>query len=426
MLALAGAALLIRRVFPLREGTNQRFRLAALIGLVLFALHGIVDVSAHRVGTAYSAVFLLGLAFYRPLPLTSSRAIAAIFRIMGALLCVFGLACAIAAGTKTLLPGSVGVTNAKELAAAANRERDFSAAVSLTSRARAWAPLDWQLYFLRALAEVADKQGEVALEDFQRARFLEPNGFEVPLAEGNAWLPTQPTLAVSAWREALRRAGPRRAEIFSIVLANAANENPAASRMLEEIGLARHDLVMPYLNRVSGEDFQRAIKQVLANDPELKTFTEPEKIAFFTLWSERGVLDSLAQEVQRHPSWMPYAWLGLAKYYAARKDFRAAYELTQRYGESVALPRVTTDTSLDDLQNRFASAPDNYALGYALYRAQIQRGRVDDALNTARHFSERASAPAYFHLLEAECWAAKQNWERAWMAWQAFEAAKAK
>jgi len=426
VLALAGAALLIRRVFPLREGTNQRFRLAALIGLVLFALHGIVDVSAHRVGTAYSAVFLLGLAFYRPLPLTSSRAIAAIFRIMGALLCVFGLACAIAAGTKTLLPGSVGVTNAKELAAAANRERDFSAAVSLTSRARAWAPLDWQLYFLRALAEVADKQGEVALEDFQRARFLEPNGFEVPLAEGNAWLPTQPTLAVSAWREALRRAGPRRAEIFSIVLANAANENPAASRMLEEIGLARHDLVMPYLNRVSGEDFQRAIKQVLANDPELKTFTEPEKIAFFTLWSERGVLDSLAQEVQRHPSWMPYAWLGLAKYYAARKDFRAAYELTQRYGESVALPRVTTDTSLDDLQNRFASAPDNYALGYALYRAQIQRGRVDDALNTARHFSERVSAPAYFHLLEAECWAAKQNWERAWMAWQAFEAAKAK
>ena len=123
---------------------------------------------------------------------------------------------------------------------------------------------------------------------------------------------------------------------------------------------------------------------------------------------------------------MPYAWLGLAKYYAARKDFRAAYELTQRYGESVALPRVTTDTSLNDLQNRFASAPDNYALGYALYRAQIQRGRVDDALNTARHFSERVSAPAYFHLLEAECWAAKQNWERAWMAWQAFEAAKAK
>jgi len=424
--ALVGAALLIWRVFPLREGTNQRFRLAALIGVVLFALHGIVDVSAHRVGTAYAAVFLLGLAFYRPLPLAHSRAIAAMFRVLGLLLCVFGLACVTAAKTKALLPGSVGVTNAKELAAAANRERDFGETISLTSRALVWAPLDWQLYFLRAVAEVADKKVEVALADFQRARFLEPNGFEVPLAEGDAWLPSQPALAVSAWREALHRGGPRRAEIFSIVLASAANQNPAASRMLEEIGLARHDLVLPYLNRVSGEDFQRAIQQVLAHDAELKSFTEPEKFAFFTLWSERGVLDSLAQEVQRHPAWMPYAWLGLAKYYAARKDFRAAYELTQRYGESVALPRVTLDASLEDLQNRFASAPDNYALGYALYRAQIQRGRVDDALNTTRHFSERASAPAYFHLLEAECWAAKQNWERAWLAWQAFEAAKAK
>jgi O-antigen ligase len=426
VLALAGAALLIRRVFPLREGTAQRFRLAALIGLVLFALHGIVDVSAHRVGTAYSALFLLGLAFYRPLPLTPSRTIAATFRVIGVLLCVFGLACAIAAGTKALLPGSVGVTNAKELAAAANRERDFAATLSLTTRALTWAPLDWQLYFLRALAEVAEKRTETGLEDFRRARFLEPNGFEVPLAEGNAWLPTHPTLAVSAWREALHRGGLRRAEIFSIVLANAANQNPAASPMLEEIGLARHDLVMPYLNRVSGEDFQRAIKQVLANDPELKTFTDPEKFALFTLWSERGVLDALAQEVQRHPSWMPYAWLGLAKYYAASKDFHAAYNLTQRYGESVALPRVTAESSLEDLQSRFESAPDNYAVGYALYRAQIQRGRLDDALNTARHFSERPGAPAYFHSLEAECWAAKENWERAWIAWQAFEAAKAK
>jgi hypothetical protein len=43
---------------------------------------------------------------------------------------------------------------------------------------------------------------------------------------------------------------------------------------------------------------------------------------------------------------------------------------------------------------------------------------------TARHFSERAGAPPYFHFLEAQCWAEKGNWERAWNAWQAFHTAQ--
>jgi hypothetical protein len=59
-------------------------------------------------------------------------------------------------------------------------------------------------------------------------------------------------------------------------------------------------------------------------------------------------------------------------------------------------------------------------VGYALYREEVQRGLIDDALLTARHFSERRNSPAYFHFLEAQCWAAKENWERAWSAWQAF------
>ena len=68
----------------------------------------------------------------------------------------------------------------------------------------------------------------------------------------------------------------------------------------------------------------------------------------------------------------------------------------------------------------YAGNPDNMTVGFALYQAQMQNSRFDDALNTARHFSERPSSPAYFHYLEAQAWAAKQNWERAWNAWQAY------
>jgi hypothetical protein len=129
--------------------------------------------------------------------------------------------------------------------------------------------------------------------------------------------------------------------------------------------------------------------------------------------------------VEQHPDWTRYAWLGMAKYNANKKDFRSAYELTQRFGDAVAMPRSSTGASLEELEKRYHATPDNYAAGYALYREQMQRGRVDDALLTARHFSARPGSPVYFHFLEAQGWAAKQNWERAWNAWLSYrEAAK--
>ena len=82
-LILIGAVLLTRQVWPLQVGTNQRFRLAALIGALMFALHGFIDVSAHQVGTAYSAMFLLGLSLHRPTQLRISKATPWIFRAFG-------------------------------------------------------------------------------------------------------------------------------------------------------------------------------------------------------------------------------------------------------------------------------------------------------------------------------------------------------
>ena len=162
----------------------------------------------------------------------------------------------------------------------------------------------------------------------------------------------------------------------------------------------------------------------MKNDPDLHSFGETEKLALFAFWSQRGDPEEISRAVEQHPDWLRYAWLGVAKYKASKNDFRAAYELTQRYGDPVALPRVTTNFSLQDSEKRFQAAPDYYPIGYELYRAQMQNDRIDDALLTARHFSERPNSPNYFHFLEAQCWAAKQNWERAWNAWQTFHAAQ--
>jgi O-antigen ligase len=425
-LTIVGLALLIWRVFPLREGTNQRYRLATLIGVLLFAIHGLVDVSGHRIGTVFTAIFLLGLSLHRPLDLKPSKLIPILFRLVGLVLLISGLSWTVAARTKMLLPGSVGVANAQQLSTIANRGRNFAEAIALTGRALEWSPLDWQLYFLRAAAELGEKQPAKALDDFRRARFLEPNAYEVPLAEGDLWLNSRPILAAAAWREALRRAGPERAEVYGSMLTNASMRSPEVSKILERVGLSEHDLALAYLSRVSDAHFNEALNEFLKHDPNLQTLSAEEKLALFALWSEHGDLDELAHEVKQHPTWLQYAWLGMAKYNARKNDFRAAYDSTQLYGEPVALPRVETKSSLQELQNRFDAAPDNYGIGYALYRAQMQNGRVDDALLTARHFSERAGTPPYFRFLEAQCWAEKGNWERAWNAWQAFHSAQSR
>jgi hypothetical protein len=424
VLAIVGIALLVNRVFPLRVGTNQGYRLAALIAALLFAIHGVVDVSGHQMGTAFAAVFLLGLSLHRPLCLKTNRWLSILFRFVGLALLGTGLALVVAARGDKLLPGSVGVSSARQLSEIADRENNFSETIALTTRALRWAPLDWQLYLARAVAGVELSQAANAIDDFRRARFLEPIAYEVPLTEGNAWLPHRPMLAVTAWREALRRAGPLRPEVYASMLSDASLASPEVGPFLEEIALGEHDLTLPYLDRLSGAPFSRVFAQLLRNDPTLKSFSETEKLALFSFWSERGDPEEISRAVEQHPEWLGYAWLGMAKYKASKGDFRAAYELTQRYGEPVALPRVAGNLSLQDLENRFHAAPNSSGIGYELYRAQMQNHRLDEALLTARHFSERQNSPHYFHFLEAQCWAEKQDWERAWNAWQAFQAAQ--
>ena len=220
VLTIVGIAMFVSRVFPLRVGTNQGYRLATLIAALLFAINGIVDVSGHQVGTVFAAIFLFGLSLHRPLCLKRSQWISILFRFVGLVLFAAGLSVVVAARSEKLLPGSVGVSSANQLSTPADRKGDHDETIALTTRALGWAPLDWQLYLTRAIAEVELKQNTNAVDDFRRARFLEPIAYEVPLAEGNAWLASRPMLVVTAWREALRRAGPLRPEVYASMLSD--------------------------------------------------------------------------------------------------------------------------------------------------------------------------------------------------------------
>lgn len=425
VLAIAGLGMFVRRIFPLQEGTNQRFRLAALIAAVLFALHGLADVSAHRVGTSFAGLFLLGLALKRPVPLRSSAALVVIFRCVGVVLFIAGAAWVFAARFDTALPGAVGAENELRQATVANRGLNFNEAIERTTRALEWAPLRWQLYFSRALGKVGAKRPPAdALNDFRRARFLEPNAYQVPFQEGLAWLTNEPSLALTAWREALRRAGPQRTEVYGRMLALAAQHNPRVHQSLEEFGMAHNDLAIIFLQQAGGARFMSALHRLLEHDPRLETLTAEEKVLLFKAWTERGDGAELAHTVEKHPEWLSDAWRGVAKYHATQNDFRKAYEITRRYGGTPALPSVSEGVSIDELRQSLHASPDNYGIGFQLYHAQMQQGQVDEALMTVRHFTALPGPPRYFHFLEAEAWAEKQDWERAWNARKKFDGAQ--
>jgi O-antigen ligase/polysaccharide polymerase Wzy-like membrane protein len=424
-LCIAGIALFVWRVFPLREGTNQRFRVAALIAALLFALHGVVDVSAHRVGTAFAALFLFGLAVRRPNELRRSLTVPIVFRLLGLAFLIAGSAWLFATRYEKPLPGAVGVENEMRLATAANQGRNFTETIQRTTQALGWAPLRWQLYFLRALGKVGARLPvSEAVDDFRRARFLEPNLYEVPFEEGNVWVgANQPVLALTAWREALRRAGDQRPEVYGRMLAVARQSSPRVHKGLEELGMVHHDLALIYLEHSGGAPFMSALQRFLEHDPTLQTMTPQETVTLFKHWAERGDAAELARAVETHPDWMAYAWRGLAKYYASQKNFRMAVEVAGRHGEAPPLPPVAQNSSIDQLRQALHASPDNYGIGFQLYHAQMEQGLIDEALVTVRHFTDLPGAPRYFHFLEAEAWAAKEDWERAWKAREKFEGA---
>jgi O-antigen ligase/Flp pilus assembly protein TadD len=421
-LLAVGGLVLVRRAFPLREGTNQRLRYTALVGGLLFVLHGCVDVSGHRLGSFLAGTFLFGIAQFRPLPLKCSRVAPWLFRLVGLGLAVVSVAWFFAWRRAWPLPGRIGLENARQAAAIANRGHRFAEAITIIDRGLEWAPLDWQLYFLRAVTRIGQRQPVAgAVEDFRRARFLEPSAYQLPYEEGKAWLGWQPALAITAWRDALQRGAPEDARIYPRMLSDAAAYDGRVHEALRQFAINRPGLTINYLEGANPRQFEAALRDLLGRDPVLTQFTPAQKRRLFELWSRQDSLDELVRGVEAHPDWLEFAWPGMARYHAGRGEFAEAWQLVRQHASPPALPRPEATGPIAHLEEKLYVSPGDAAVGYALYRAQMADGKTDDALATARHFTARSDAPAYFYYLVAQAWAAKGDPERAWRSWEEFQ-----
>ena len=88
LLLLAAIVIWLRSCFPFNPGTLRGTRMAAMICGILFVIHGFVDVSGHRVGALWPALFLAALAINPQAIVRSSRPV--LFRVWGFLFVIIG------------------------------------------------------------------------------------------------------------------------------------------------------------------------------------------------------------------------------------------------------------------------------------------------------------------------------------------------
>lgn len=197
IIAILGIASLLRQPPKLkRHHDERRYDHALRLGLygaaLVFVLHSLIDVPAHRLGTLWSGLLVFSLLIPRSSAVhsVSQRSWALPFTAVAA----------------------------------------FALAFFSPLKQEEQLPLAWQTHYARAVSMLESGSSTTdALTAFQRARFLEPHSPKVPLAEAEAWLDhAYSGFAMAAWREAMRRA-PDKANTYYDRFLKRAQQEPSFS-----------------------------------------------------------------------------------------------------------------------------------------------------------------------------------------------------
>src|SRR5438067_5798809 len=164
----------IQQCFPMASNTERRLRVAALLAVCAFVFHGFVDVSGHRIGSLWPALFLASTAIAPSKRFHSSASIPWIFRAIGLFfVAVTAWWFASLVGMR-VPPTPVTVEQLKSEAEQAVANENYSEAAALAWAALRIAPLDWSIYQTRATAQLAIGRKDEAKHDFQIAHSLLP------------------------------------------------------------------------------------------------------------------------------------------------------------------------------------------------------------------------------------------------------------
>ena len=415
----------IGKTRPFEPGTYRLMRIAATICGCAFALHGMFDVSGHRLGSVFPALFLIGTAIHPAAKFKSSQMVAFVFRIVGVVLVGIGLWWfASIKGVKTW-PTTADVSRIMEQMESAIGHNDYARAREVCSQGLEISPLDWSLYYKRGAAEAALYYSNTdARRDFGAARFLLPYWPELCFKEGSLWLAVgEPDLAFDAWTEALRRSHEKAAGLYSQMFNLVKSDVDLRDRLR---ALARTDktLTIIYLQNAEPLEFSLELERLLAEDrqaagprkrSELRSFSRSELRALFSSWYAKGDKADLIEILKNNPEWQKLGWRELARAYADRENFKQACETVKQFS-APEIPPPRTPPLLEQARARFLMNRTNIDAGLNVYYAELQQGNIDQALATIHELAALPDSPKYLSWLESQLWAEKQDWPRAWQA----------
>ena len=424
--ALFAVAFLLwfRQCLPLSSGSDRALRSAAMVCGVAFALHSFGDVSGHRPGSAWPALFLAGLAMHPRRSIETRRWVAPGFRLLGlmlALISAWWFASIFSERLNHSAPTLATVAKLADRIEKQNLESQHDAALVNANEALRITPLSADLYYQRGVARVAEAFSVWgAAWDFGTARFLEPHLAELCFAEGKAWVEAgQAGLAFDAWVEALRRAGSKGPGLYYQML-HWAGGRLGMHDALAKLSRINPDYFLTFLGEADRLECDLLIERLVEAEPKLGSFSRAQKRLLFSIWFRKADHALLFSKLLGNPEWQEDGWRWLAVLYAEAKNFQRACEIAHESSPRPTMPKSTGTKPLAELERIFHFRPDDIDTGLQLCNAQLAVGKTKEALATLQGLQAIPNPPAYLAFLEAEVLEESGNWEQAWKAWLRF------
>jgi len=404
-----------------RGALTDPLRWAAVISVLMFIAHGVVDVAGHRLGSLFFATLFAGIACSSQRMGSKSKWSPRFMRIAGVLALILASWWMFSLLGNARWPTSSNLKQAIAATDQAIENGDLQKADANCQLALRIAPLNWQLYFKRGYLETL-QEGEIQkiVADFQIARLLQPHWPYICLDEGSVWMAAgENDLCLEAWQQALVRAGDQSPELFRTML-DLSQGNIPVRESLRALMAGKPALLIAFLPTASSIEARTEISGLLLENPELDGFSENQLQALVKCWWQKGSHESLAPFLNEHPKMEPIFWPYLAGLAAEKGDFEAACNLANARAQKPNIPKFPPQPNHSRLQYAFLMNPQDFSSGYQLCDAQMAAEEWDDALATLQKLKQIPQAPKFINYVEAIILMRTQHWSKAWEAWQRY------
>ncbi|MGV3531018.1 MAG: O-antigen ligase family protein [Chthoniobacteraceae bacterium] len=331
----------------LRKHPYWPLRWALFSGATAAALHGMIDVPAHRVPLGWWIV-LLGAASIRLPGATraSHWSQRGVFAVVGVAALILGGGLIHAEWLGGNSPAPFRGQQTQQLIADAATLGNAEKAIELAEAGIDENPLSSGIYHQLGVLLLREESADEDVESlFAAERLIQPTWPEVPYRQGKAWLPVDPERTATLWKEALDRQvdidqqtkGRGAVGLLARLLREASDQPDVQLALLPSD--APHDALWKWLETVPKEVFAIGIERRSSDSAFLESLDPSERLRFVHTWANRGSPEPLRSFLEKNAGWGPYAWPLQLRAALDRKDYESATRLlSEEYNVSLALP----------------------------------------------------------------------------------------